>query len=170
MKTKTGRCNVPCLHLLPSSDDLTNIVFSLAVAFVWLLKKSRFMWLYYLLVFLLLPPFISPWRMGHGLPVKGNQGQYNRGRGSLGPPNLWVSHASYVEYGHNGYCQWPKGQSLQGKKRYFMVWEPGWPLSCQSWFHKHSWKTGEKLCASSSPLVFSVSYRQVVNKDKFGTG
>lgn len=109
MKTKTGRCNVPCLHLLPSSDDLTNIVFSLAVAFVWLLKKSRFMWLYYLLVFLLLPPFISPWRMGHGLPVEGNQGQYNRGRGSLGPPNLWVSHASYVEY----------GQSLQGKKKVF---------------------------------------------------
>lgn len=39
----------------------------LALGFVWLLKKTRLLWLHCLLVFLLLPDFIPPRKKGHGL-------------------------------------------------------------------------------------------------------
>lgn len=43
-----------------------------------------------------------------------------------------------------------------------MVWGPGWHLSYQPQFHEPTWKMGENFCASSSPLVSTVSHKSSV--------
>lgn len=43
-----------------------------------------------------------------------------------------------------------------------MVWRPVWHLSYQPQFHEPTWKMGENFCASSSPLVSTVSHKSSV--------